>query len=950
VPSFASLLDPAYDPLDEPLTLPPQPAAPRRPSVPLLATAVPVVGAVGLWLVTGSMLSLWFALLGPLVAGATMLDGARTARRERRRSREETDAAHARIAASVDARHDRERERRRTRHPDLARFITSETEIWRAVPGRSEALVIGQGGVPSGLTVTGGGSDAASVGLRRRAAVLAEAPVLVPAAGGIAVVGPAVLAGPASRSLLLQACLAAPPGELRIVGPLAAADAWVEALPHRVAATGRRLAVVGEGEPVPAEADSYIARVAPGGPVPPGCGTVLTIDDPAHARVDSGGQIHDVSVEGVSLAQARHIAAGITRLAGELPGSGASAAAPVLLAPLLEGAPSDALAAPVGVDGALPAVIDLVADGPHAVVAGMTGSGKSELLVTWVLALCATRSPRAVNFLLADFKGGTAFDALASLPHVTGVITDLDGAGARRALQSLRAEVRWREAELARVGARDILDPRVELPRLVVIVDEFAALLGDHPELHAVFTDIAARGRALGMHLVLGTQRVSGVVRDALLANCPLRISLRVADPADSRAVIGTDEAAQLPGGDGAKGVALVRRAGDSAPRRVRVALSSPADVARIAERAEPHRPRRPWLPELPQRIDLADLPPAAGAGFVLGLADDPDHQRQVPVVFGHEDRGILVVGAAGTGKTTALQTIAAQAPQRLVVPSDPERAWDAVAALVDEPPAPGTVVVLDDLDALVGRYPQDYAMVLAERLERVVRGAGDHGLLVVVSAQRLVGPAARIAELLSRRVLLGAGSRAEYIALGGEAAHHSPDQPRGRARVDGRAVQIAVAPAPAAILGEESGPWIPEPGVTGFAARRSAAGRAMLGEWEAAGARIVTFAQAATTGIGELARSSEPVVVVGDGEDWQRQWQLLSAVRDEHVLVIDPSVGADFRALSADRMLPPYCAPGRSRAWLCRDGLPPERIALPRPGPAGERAPEEDERARSVA
>ena len=136
-----------------------------------------------------------------------------------------------------------------------------------------------------------------------------------------------------------------------------------------------------------------------------------------------------------------------------------------------------------------------------------------------------------MSFLLADFKGGTAFDALAGVPHVTGVITDLDGAGARRAIESLRAEVRWREAAIAGAGARDILDPRVDLPRLVVVVDEFAALLGDHPELHAVFTDVAARGRALGMHLVLGTQRAAGVIRDSLLANCPLRISLRVTDP-----------------------------------------------------------------------------------------------------------------------------------------------------------------------------------------------------------------------------------------------------------------------------------------------------------------------------------------------------------------------------------------------------------------------------------
>lgn len=427
--------------------------------------------------------------------------------------------------------------------------------------------------------------------------------------------------------------------------------------------------------------------------------------------------------------QARHFAEQLTSLAGELPGAADNDASPVRLGPLLPLTPRDGLSACIGLEGSTPAVIDLVADGPHAVVAGMTGSGKSELLVSWVLALCAGRSPREVSLLLADFKGGTAFDALAALPHVTGVITDLDGAGARRAIQSLRAEVRWREGELARVGARDIRDPRVELSRLVVVVDEFAALLGDHPELHAVFTDIAARGRALGMHLVLGTQRVSGVVRDALLANCPLRVSLRVADAADSRAVIGTDEAARISGGASTRGVALVRRSADSAPRRIRVALSDPGDVAAIAAGVEGQRPRRPWLPELPERVELDDLlsaPPAEhGADLVLGLADDPDHQRQTPIGVRIEDRGVLILGATGTGRTTALQTLGAQARRTILVPPDPEQAWDEVARLSDDRPPHGAVILLDDVDALVSRYPHEYAHEFLARLERVIRAAG---------------------------------------------------------------------------------------------------------------------------------------------------------------------------------------------------------------------------------
>jgi S-DNA-T family DNA segregation ATPase FtsK/SpoIIIE len=111
------------------------------------------------------------------------------------------------------------------------------------------------------------------------------------------------------------------------------------------------------------------------------------------------------------------------------------------------------LAAPLGVGHDGPVVVDLVADGPHAVVAGTTGSGKSELLVTWMAALAAAHPPEEVTVLLVDFKGGAAFDPLLVLPHAVGLVTDLDGQGARRALESLRAEIRHRERILREAGA-----------------------------------------------------------------------------------------------------------------------------------------------------------------------------------------------------------------------------------------------------------------------------------------------------------------------------------------------------------------------------------------------------------------------------------------------------------------------------------------------------------------
>ena len=174
--------------------------------------------------------------------------------------------------------------------------------------------------------------------------------------------------------------------------------------------------------------------------------------------------------------------------------------------------------------------LDLDRHGPHLLIAGTTGSGKSELLRTFVAALAVAAPPDRVTFLLIDYKGGAAFAPLTGLPHVAGLITDLDGGLAGRALGSLQAELRHRE----RIAAAATATAREPPPRLVIVVDEFAALALDQPTFLAGLVDIAQRGRALGLHLVLATQRPTGVVSPAIRANTSTRICLRVTDPADS--------------------------------------------------------------------------------------------------------------------------------------------------------------------------------------------------------------------------------------------------------------------------------------------------------------------------------------------------------------------------------------------------------------------------------
>lgn len=208
---------------------------------------------------------------------------------------------------------------------------------------------------------------------------------------------------------------------------------------------------------------------------------------------------------------------------------------------------------PIGVNGAGPLVLDLVRDGPHALVGGTTGSGKSELLLSLVASLAAVNRPDELAFLLVDYKGGAAFAECADLPHVVGVVTDLDAALTERAMTSLDAELKRRERLLGEHGCRDLTayharkrpgDPA--LRRLVLVVDEYRALAEELPSFVAGLVRVASLGRSLGIHLVVATQRPAGVVTADMRANLGLRIALRVRDVVDSLDVLEAPDAARI--------------------------------------------------------------------------------------------------------------------------------------------------------------------------------------------------------------------------------------------------------------------------------------------------------------------------------------------------------------------------------------------------------------------
>lgn len=1015
---------------DDPIVLPTPGAPARRGSIPIVAAFVPVIGAVAMWLFTGYALMLCFAAIGPLMAVASLVDSGRGRRRERRSMLRELAVACEAGHEELRARHARERAELERCRPDAAALVGVRT-LWRQGAGR---IVLGRGRVRSAVRVSGGEGDAAEE-LRWAAAWVGKAPVEVGLAdaGGICVQGPAPIAAAVARAFLLQLCLRASPRELSVTALLPGDQAALTDLPHARASRHPAGAVAG-GEPLRvavvarhgggatpaasaiAEADAVIVVTDRGAEVPAPCGVVLELgarggllarrlDDTA---LDEAGE--PIIVEALSLPQAARTSAALAARSDSVQGAALPA---VGLADLLrefaegsmvekEGGASG-LAVPIGRGSGGPTVVDLVNDGPHAVVVGITGSGKSELLCTWIAALASSHGHDRVTFLLADFKGGTAFAPLATLPHVTGVITDLDGTGSRRAVESLRAELRRREAEIAAAGAADIADPRVDLPRLVIVVDEFAALLQEHGDLAAVFTDVAARGRALGMHLVLGTQRAAGVLREALLANCQLRIALRAADPADSRAVVGTDDAALLPGDADSRGVALVRRGGDVVPERTRIARAGAETIDAACASGRwgadaGDAVRSPWLPPLPMELALTDLREHAegdrGGSVLLGLADEPERQRQ-PVVrlTAGRDRGIAIIGGAGAGKSTAVHMAAAQMPGAVVIPSDPETAWDVLESVTDHPPE---AVVIDDIDALLARYPAEYAQEFAARAEALVREAGESATTVIMAASRMSGAVERITSGLPMRALLRLGSRADHLQAGGDGRDHEPNRPPGRAVLDGREMQFALpdetarpaqasaahagergvrgfgdsgadaAPATraqrkAARTGSEGGAAVPAAasgrrGVGGETAHPTRRAGATVGDgtWVPRGVAAFVTTHASSRAprladawkrtvrvvgidslepgarLAEVAAGAERFAAVGDGESWLRHAALLRQIRAAGDLVVAAECPHELRTIAGERTLPPFARMRANRAWLVSAGQPPRRVVLP--------------------
>lgn len=394
------------------------------------------------------------------------------------------------------------------------------------------------------------------------------------------------------------------------------------------------------------------------------------------------------------------------------------------------------------------------AHGPHGLIGGMTGSGKSELLKTLVLSLAVTHHPYDLNFALIDYKGGAAFidlaggtpqhgrknDNIARLPHIVGVVTDIENNAtyAERVIQSLTGEIERRKKLLSEAQLSfDLERPHIDaynkellvkrpFPHLIIIFDEFAEFKQRHPEESKRLISIARQGRSLGVHLILATQNIPAAVDPEILQNSSFRICLKVSEAQDSIQMVGIPDAINLNRGRayfssgtrilfqsaysgkkylpdrGIKSAPEITRVKADGEKQKEMITLAPNDVLPNSEaralvqyldqRAKDLRllpPPPVWPDPLPERIFLEDILFDPQTGYVrggwdkqpdwlpceiyeqhppqfqfippvLGLVDKPLQQKQEVLLLGSSKGGenLLVLGTAGSGKSTLMQTL----------------------------------------------------------------------------------------------------------------------------------------------------------------------------------------------------------------------------------------------------------------------------------------------------
>ncbi|ORW48509.1 type VII secretion protein EccCa [Mycobacterium parmense] len=545
------------------------------------------------------------------------------------------------------------------------------------------------------------------------------------------------------RALICQLAVLHPPDQLSIVGAVGDRHAewdWLKWLPHnRHAADADALGAARMVYRNPAQALEALGHADGAHAV-----VVADLGERAEAfeaagatvlRVGAGGDGAPVIVRasGAREALSRPDRLGrqdalvcARRLAGYRPGSVAKAdwAAMAGVGDVAEFDPARLwrngarLTVPIGTADGGPVELDIKEAaaggmGPHGLCVGATGSGKSELLRTIALGMVARNSPEALNLLLVDFKGGATFLEFAAVPHVSAVITNLaeEAPMVARMREALAGELNRRQRVLRAAGCGSVADYErarrdcaglAPLPTLLVVVDEFSELLSQQPEFAETFAAIGRLGRSLGVHLLLASQRLDEGRLRGLEAHLSYRICLKTMSAAESRAVLGSQDAYELPSTPGAGllrvgggGMIRFQAAYASGPRclppsrtptaaaalarpfttrpagrvtrpAARAGTAAPTVLGAILDRLSAYGPpaHRVWLPPLDEAPSLDAVlrggATAAALTVPIGIVDRPFEQRRTPLVVDLSGAAgnVAIVGAPQSGKSTALRSL----------------------------------------------------------------------------------------------------------------------------------------------------------------------------------------------------------------------------------------------------------------------------------------------------
>lgn len=484
------------------------------------------------------------------------------------------------------------------------------------------------------------------------------------------------------------------------------------------------------------------------------------------------------------------------------------------------------LRACLGVGAAGQAWVDLVTDGPHALVVGTTGAGKSELLTSWLVQLAWSQPPEALQLILVDYKGGTCLGPLKRLPHCVDLLTDLEPAATTRAIEAISAQLRRREQILRKSNCKDITEYEqlrrhqpslTPLARMLVVVDEFATLAATQEELLEHLLRLAAQGRSLGMHLILATQHPHGALSTSITANAALRVCLRMLDASEGAPLLGHGDLPDLPRAPGF--LCLSTQRGHFRCPYAGTAQESAVWIDACVKAAQALAPcQSPWLAPPPanltftqaQQLLAAHGAPAPAKGLASSLASsrqnlalalcDLPEQLAYGAFNWDSTTPLGIFGTSASGRSAALRQLANSASQAGLV-------THVISADLNQLPLPSAALAGSQLDtfhpceilrltqlALEGRLRDQLLLIddldcVGEAIDTVL-GLGEgrdvleklvnasrRGMFALALAGDLANAPMRWCANISQRLYLGVCSDALADQAGLKRSQQAPNQ-----------------------------------------------------------------------------------------------------------------------------------------------------------------------------